>query len=261
MRIDSLLFVHGWATDKWVWEPIASAFKGIDVANMNLPGHGGAEPWDSPTLEPAVRAIERQTARMSGKIIGIGWSLGAQALIASALENVDKFTALILVGATPSFVVKEDFPWAQSRALVKRMLLDMRKNPGETIERFYPLNFTETEHGNEVKGFLKRYRYPGPISCDGSMPGCFPIFKYDEITEALVALFSTDLRARLNELDMPILIIHGKMDGIVPVGAGNYLASAIKGACLKVYENAGHAPFVTETERFERTIRKFLDGL
>lgn len=261
MNVDSLLFVHGWATDRWVWEPYAEAFKGIDSCNVNLPGHGGPGSWDSPTLLPAVREVTRQIDNRAGNILGIGWSLGAQALIASALESRAKFKGLILVGATPSFVTKEDFPCGQSKALVKRMLMDMKKDPGETLKRFYPLNFTEPEKSGRVKEFLERYRYPGPILCDGPIPGCFPAFKYDEITRALEALYSNDLRETLKGLDLPVLIVHGEMDGIVPIGAGEYLASKINGARLEVYEKTGHAPFITEMERFKGTVKKFMDSL
>ncbi len=261
MKIDSLLFVHGWATDNWVWEPYVKAFKDIDSGNINLPGHGGSGSWDSPTLLPAVRELTRQIETRGGNILGIGWSLGAQALMASALENMKKFKGLILVGATPSFVAKDDFPWGQSKALVKRMILDMKKDPAETLKRFYPLNFTESEKTDEVRKFLERYRYPGPISCDGPVPGCFPAFKYGEIIKALVALYSNDLRERLKEIDLPVLVVHGEMDAVVPIGAGQYLASNIKGARIEVYEKAGHAPFITEMERFKGTVKRFMESL
>jgi len=260
MNVDSLLFVHGWATDSWVWEPIASAFKGLEPCNVKLPGHGGQGKWDSPTFHSAVQELTRQTESRTN-ILGIGWSLGAQALIASALEGSTKFTGLILVGATPSFVAKEDFPWGQSRALVKRMIMDMKKDPGGTLNRFYPLNFAESEKSPRVREFMERYRYPGPISCNGPIPGCFPAFKYDEITRALEALYSEDLRETLDALDLPVLIVHGRRDGIVPIGAGQYLASTIDGARLEVYEKAGHAPFMTEPEKFKNTIRRFMDSI
>ncbi len=260
MNVDSLLFVHGWATDSWVWEPFASAFKGLAPLNVNLPGHGGQGKWDTPTIHPAVQEITRQIESRTN-ILGIGWSLGAQALIASALESRQKFTGLILVGATPSFVTKEDFPWGQSRALTKRMIMDMKKDPGGTLKRFYPLNFIGSEKSVRVREFMERYRYPGPISCDGPIPGCFPSFKYGEITRALEALYSEDLREMLDALDLPVLIVHGRMDGIVPIGAGQYLASTIDGARLEVYEKTGHAPFITEPEKFKDTIKRFMDGL
>src|SRR3989304_2798773 len=164
---NDLVFVHGWATDSGVWEGIAKEFAGS--LSIDLPGHGG-------------------------DLIGGGWSLGSQALIAAQPVLKDRFKALVLVGSTPCFVERDDFPWAQSKALVKRMIMDMKKDPAATADRFYSLNFTADEAAtDEAKAFVSRYGYPGPISCEGDVPGCFPKFKYDEITKDLEAIYTVDL--------------------------------------------------------------------
>lgn len=255
-----ILFVHGWATDSWVWEGFARSL-GRDFHNIDLPGHGGRGKWAEPTLAPAISEIERYLSGLPDRsATGIGWSLGAEALIASSLQS-RKFKNLILVGGTPSFVEREGFPCGQSRALVKRMILDMRKDPEETVNRFYGLNFTGSEITSEqAKRFMERYKYPGPVVCGTEAPGCFPAFRYDEITKALEALYSMDLRDGLGRLDIPALIIHGALDTICPPDAGRFLASNIKGAELVIFENAGHAPFLTEAARFNRVASDFLEG-
>ncbi|MDO8427072.1 MAG: alpha/beta fold hydrolase [Deltaproteobacteria bacterium] len=258
---EALLFVHGWATDNRVWESIAGALaKERTVYNIDLPGHGGKKIWAGPSLDPAITEVSRYIAALPGKaVVGIGWSLGAQVLIASALREEKKFKALVLAGATPSFVEQKDFPWGQPKALVKRMIMDMKKDPAGTVERFYKLNFTDDEIGlPQVRDFIGRYKYPGPVSCETDEPGCFPVFKYNEITNALEALYNTDLRQSLGGLDIPILLVHGERDAICPVGAAHYLNKNIKSSRLVVFENAGHAPFLTEAERFKDVLKGFL---
>ncbi len=255
------MLVHGWATDSSVWEGRNAITRG-EVLNIDLPGHGGKAVWDEPTLAPAIKEIFNAVSGFpDGSVTAIGWSLGAEALIAASLEDPRKFHSLVLVAATPCFVEKEDFPWGQPKALVKRMLMDMKKEPGATLERFYPLSFTEEEmKGKGAREFIERFRYPGPIRCDADTPGCFPAFRYGEITKALEALYNTDLRDGLNKIAVPTLIVHGGLDNVCPVGAGRYLAARIKGARLVIFEDAGHAPFITEPERFDDTIREFYRG-
>ncbi|MFQ5735289.1 MAG: alpha/beta fold hydrolase [Thermodesulfobacteriota bacterium] len=253
------LLVHGWATDSSVWEGRNAITRGTVVA-IDLPGHGSAAVWDTPTLCPAVKEIEAAVSSMpSGGVIGIGWSLGACALISAALKAPGRFSSLVLVGATPCFVQRDGFLCAQPRALVKRMIMDMKKAPEQTLARFYSLNFTPGELAGEgAKEFIARYKYPGPVRCDGPVPGCFPAFRYGEITKALEALYDTDLRARLGEMEMPVLVVHGALDSVCPVGAGRHIAGRIKGARIEVFEEAGHAPFLTEPHRFDSIVNDFL---
>lgn len=256
------LFVHGWATDSAVWEGREAITRG-EVLSIDLPGHGAGAVWGEPSLSPAIKEILGNVSGLPDRsVIAIGWSLGAEALIATVMECREKFRALVLVGGTPCFAAKEGFEWGQSRALVKRMIMDMKKDPSATLERFYPLNFTPEElEGVHAREFIERYRYPGPVRCDGVMPGCFPAFRYGEITTALEALYRTDLRETLDTLDIPCLIVHGGLDAICPVGAGGYLASRIKGARIEIFDKAGHAPFITEPERFDAIVNGFLRAI
>lgn len=257
-----LVFVHGWGTDSHVWEEAARGF-GERAIKVDLPGHGGQSRWDEASFAPAVREIG-ESVRPFGrdKAVGVGWSLGAMALIASLTEMKDSFRALVLVGATPCFVEKDDFPWGQPKALVKRMIMDMKKDPATTVDRFYGLNFTDEEKKSpSAAAMIKRYAFPGPVNCDGDKPGCFPSFDYDGITRALEALYMADLRETLRTIDIPVLLVHGRLDMVCPVGAAEYMGSRIKGARLEVFKNAGHAPQVTQPELFEKTLRDFLAGL
>lgn len=251
----TLLFVHGWATDKWVWTDQIKAFKNSrKILNINLPGHGGKIKWNEPTLAPPVQEVLSHLSHAmsdgfsKGRTIGIGWSLGAQILLTSVVENIKKFSGLVLIGTTPCFVKRDDFPWAQPRTIVKKMITDMKKKPHETIKRFYQLNFTDEElETDSAKNLISRYTFPKTN------------FKFDEITTALEALFRADLRDQLRLLDLPVLIIHGKMDNVCPVEAAAYLANKIKGAELIIFEKAGHAPFFTEKDKFNRVIFDFID--
>lgn len=257
-----LIFVHGWATDSWVWEGVANGY-GKDALKAGLPGHGGYGKWDEPSLHPAVRAIREGLKGLGReKAVGVGWSLGSMALMAAFSEMREAFRALVLVGSTPCFVEKEDFPWGQPRALVKRMIMDMKKDPAATVDRFYALNFTEDEKNTKAaRSMIERYRYPGPISCEGEAPGCFPSFRYDEITKALEALYMADLREAVKTIDIPVLLVHGEEDSVCPAGAAEYMCHRIRGSRLEVFKKTGHAPQVTSPELFKVALDDFLAKL
>ncbi|HEY4706614.1 MAG TPA: alpha/beta fold hydrolase [Thermodesulfobacteriota bacterium] len=255
-----LVFVHGWATDSGAWEGIAKEFAGS--ISIDLPGHGGQLGWDESTLKPAIDEIAGRVKGAKKGLIGVGWSLGSQALIAARPLLKERLRALVLVGSTPCFVEREDFHWAQSKALVKRMIMDMRKDPAATVDSFYSLNFTSNEAAtDEAKAFVSRYKYPGPISCEGDLPGCFPKFRYGEITKALEALYTIDLREDIKTIDVPVLLVHGRGDSICPVGAAEYMASRMKRARLEAFDGAGHAPFLTRRDAFISVLKDFMKRL
>lgn len=268
-----LLFIHGWATDCHVWDENIRDFKGegLNVMNLSLPGHGGKNRWDEPTLTPAIREIEGAVGALKSKggggggggVIGIGWSLGGEALIEHAAKKPLFYRALVLVGATPCFVSREGFPHGQSMALVKRMIKDMKEDPAGTLKRFYELNFTAEEMKTAAAPlFLKRYRYPGPMDCErrpGRLPGCYPAFDYAGITTALEAIYSADLRGLLGSLGLPVLIVHGTKDDVTPAASAQFLKQGIKDSSLVLFEDAGHAPFITNRERFKIVLKGFIE--
>ena len=263
-RPSTILFIHGWATDKAVWEDQARRFGDFfKISNISLPGHGGKGIWSVPSLTPALREVEGHiTGTEDGSIIGIGWSLGAQVLIETAIKHCAKFNSLVLVGATPCFVEKDDFPWGQPRAVVKRMVLDMKKDPVAALQKFYALNFTEKElSAEDVRGFIGRYGYHGPFDRPALPPGRAPTFGYGEVTTALEALYNADIRATLARLDLPALVIHGEKDNVCPVKAGRYLAANLKNAELKFCKDSGHAPFITRPAEVHESVTEFLSRL
>jgi pimeloyl-ACP methyl ester carboxylesterase len=68
----------------------------------------------------------------------------------------------------------------------------------------------------------------------------------------------TGLSARLAELTMPVLVVTGDDDRIVPTADSIRLASEIPGASLVVFENCGHVPQEECPEAFMNAAGSFL---
>jgi len=100
-----VLFVHGayhgaWCFGGWLH---ALAGKGVGVAAVDLPGHGGLpQPADYARcgISDYARCVEEAAARLDGPVVALGHSLGALVLTKAA-EKVD-FAALCLVAPSPA---------------------------------------------------------------------------------------------------------------------------------------------------------------
>ncbi|MFO7584218.1 MAG: alpha/beta hydrolase [Anaerolineales bacterium] len=69
------------------------------------------------------------------------------------------------------------------------------------------------------------------------------------------------LAERLDELDLPVLVLTGDDDRIVPTEESIRLSGEIPGASLVVIPNAGHLPHEEKPKEFMQAVREFLNGL
>jgi non-heme chloroperoxidase len=73
-----------------------------------------------------------------------------------------------------------------------------------------------------------------------------------------IASWETDFRSDLESLDVPVLVIHGDDDQIVPFGVGNQTTKFLKDGRLKVYEGGPHALPNIEADGINNDLLGFL---
>jgi pimeloyl-ACP methyl ester carboxylesterase len=76
---------------------------------------------------------------------------------------------------------------------------------------------------------------------------------------SIASLRKTDLRPRLEEIQVPALGIYGQVDRIVNPRQGDVLAQGTSMAEVCYFERSGHFPMADEPERFYQTLSSFLD--
>jgi len=67
-----------------------------------------------------------------------------------------------------------------------------------------------------------------------------------------------DIKPRLREVKVPVLITHGRHDWIIPLSAAEDMQRLYPNARLVVFEKSGHSPQVEEVETWTTAVRKFL---
>ena len=72
------------------------------------------------------------------------------------------------------------------------------------------------------------------------------------------AICTFDVRDRLDELAMPVLVLHGKEDRMTPYLAAERLSDAIAQAKLVGFEGLGHSPHVEDWKAFNKELLDFL---
>lgn len=76
------------------------------------------------------------------------------------------------------------------------------------------------------------------------------------IMQQMQACAAHDTNARLAQLELPTLVIHGTEDQMLPVQNAELIASRIPGARLEIFEDVGHLFFVERPERSAELVRE-----
>jgi pimeloyl-ACP methyl ester carboxylesterase len=79
-------------------------------------------------------------------------------------------------------------------------------------------------------------------------------------TAQLMAIVSWQAYDRLPQISVPMLVIHGKNDRLVPVGNGELIAARIPGAQLVLIPAAGHLFTTDQPEAAQAALLGFLGG-
>lgn len=222
----TLLFLHGFGTNGKVWENQINFFSknhqvlapDLDLSNLDT---------------EAQRIINLCLKGNLQDMVLIAWSMGTFLGLKIYFHLPEKIKALILVGATPKFVKDETFPCGLSLLLVRSLEKKLKRNFLEGMNFFYDLMFSQ-KRPKEIGGF--------------DPP------EYEAAIKSLEELKASDARDLLPKISVPTLILHGEKDQICPVSAANYMRRRISNSRLVVFENEGHAPFISNPEKFNQTI-------
>jgi pimeloyl-[acyl-carrier protein] methyl ester esterase len=79
------------------------------------------------------------------------------------------------------------------------------------------------------------------------------------LQSGLALLRHSDMRKVLETLDIPVSVILGTKDALVPVAVGQYLCDNYLKIQLNSIEGAGHALFLSHTPQVLAVISQFMD--
>ncbi len=76
--------------------------------------------------------------------------------------------------------------------------------------------------------------------------------------KAILAILRFDMRKEVHLIEVPTLVVAGRLDRTVPLRSKVALAQAVPGARLEVIENSGHATPLDAPDEFNRILLEFI---
>ena len=236
-----MVFLHGWGTHPVIWEPLLEHFPYARA--LPLPGYAGSEP--AAGLE---QMAEKIAAQLEDGTMLVGWSLGGQVAARIALDYPDKLARLVLIGATPCFVNRDDWPHGVPGEVFDRFARSLAEDYADTIRRFLALQAQGSDDVRDVLSALRKRLLGQAMPPEGVLEA------------GLGILQNADLRWDMPLINVPTTLVHGMGDKLAPVTAARWLADTIAGAKLHEIQGAGHAPFLSHTQRVADIIAGNMHG-
>jgi len=214
-----LVLLHGWGFNSELFNDLIKQYKGqYRITAVDLPGHGrsndidgGLDKW----CDEIIKTLPKNP-------ILLGWSLGG--LLAIKIATKIAISKLILVASTPNFIQANDWPYGIDENHFRQFSDALELNLSKGLKRFVSL---QTQDKSQLKALNQSIdKFPASAKA---------------LNQGLEILLTTDLVDELNQLKIPIEVILGNHDTLVPYRISNWYDKAkIKTQVL----NAGHLPFL-----------------
>ncbi|MEN5163074.1 alpha/beta hydrolase [Achromobacter kerstersii] len=221
----TLLFVHGWAFDASVWTQLRAALADWPHAVADA-GYFGAAPA---VIDPVTGPVTGpDIAPITGPVIAIGHSLGVMRLLRSLPSNC---VGVVSINGFPRFSAAPDFEAGVPRRMLDRMMKRLSADPAAVVQDF-------RERCAEASALGEP--------------------RLEPLARDLELLRDDDQRSALAALPVPLLILAGEDDPIVPAAMTQAAFGGRVGDERHDLEHGGHLLPVSDAPWCARHIAGFI---
>lgn len=245
-----LVLVHGWAMHSGVWQGFTDRLAGQCMTiEVDLRGHGASREMEGPhTFEQYARDLIRLLEHLEMRDAALlGWSMGASLILKMHALGFRGTGPLVLIGANPSLVQRDDYQSGLAPVIVKRLYKQLQRDYESGMRIFFNLLCTPHEH-ERCKDDSAYQSAMDLAACPDSVVAL----------STLAGLQDEDLRPTAAHIRVPTLIVHGERDEICLSNGGRFLADTIPGAHMLMLPDTGHMPFINRRKRVAAAVLNFL---
>ena len=239
-----IVFHHGWplSGDDWDAQMLFFLQQGFRVIAHDRRGHGRssqtADGHDMDTYAADVAALAEALDLRDA--IHVGHSTGGgEATRYVAKHGAKRAAKLVLIGAVPPTLVKSaSYPDGAPLEVFDGLRAALAANRADFYWTF-PIPFYSYNRDGAVLNEAVRSNW-----WRQAMMGAA-----NAQYECIKAFSETDFSADLGSIDVPVIILHGEDDQIVPVANAHASARLVKRPVLKTYPGLPHGMCTTHADR------------
>ena len=250
----ALLLIHGSNSLLQTWEPLVALLGDkYRLISLDLYGHGltGPNPtgaYDADTnIAVAVRVLDTVGV---DKAYWVGNSMGGWLTWRAGLSVPERIAGLVLIDASGAQVEQKGQLYLGARlaqSSVGQMLLP-EITPRFLVKSSLEENFAQPERLTEalVDRYWELLRFPG---------------NRQAAVDRAKTPREPEKWAEVGTLKMPVLLLWGEQDKVIPLSHARAFEAAIPGSKLITYADAGHLPMEETPEQVARDIDVWIQSL
>jgi pimeloyl-ACP methyl ester carboxylesterase len=248
-----LVLVHGLsgAWQNWL-EQIPQLARSHRVVAMDLPGFGSSPmpPWEISIS--AYGTFVRDFCEKLGidRCALVGNSMGGFIATEVAIAEPQRVEKLVLVSAA-------GITFARARREPAAVIGRMGRAAGPLLLKLQLGGIKRP--GSRRLAFQGIFFDPNGLHRELLWENVIPAFDSPAYYDAITTLVGYDIRDRLEEIEVPTLVVWGRNDRVVPVPAAHAYGRRIgDNARVEVFDHCGHVPQLERPLRFNRLLEQFL---
>ncbi|MEP7356299.1 MAG: alpha/beta fold hydrolase [Anaerolineales bacterium] len=244
----TLLLLHGYPLSRRLWRPqLEYLTDAAHVIAPDLRGHGDSDAREGPytmdqLADDAVALLD--SLGLSQPAVVAGLSMGGYVALALCRRHPSRVAGLILAATKAG----ADSPEAQANR-EKSAALAREKGVEAIADSMLPKMFAPATYTAN----------PGLVAEARAMMAATPL--NGVVGDLLGMKVRPDSTALLAQITIPVLVIHGQEDQLIPAREAEATHAGLPNARLALVPNAGHLLNLEQPEAFNAEVRTFLQSL
>jgi len=251
-----IVFSHGWplTADDWDGQMLFFGQQGYRVIAHDRRGHGrSSQTWDgndmntyADDLAELFEALDLKDAIMVGHSTG-----GGEVARYLGRHGSKRVAKAVLISAIPPLMLKtEKNPLGSPMAVFDELRAAMAANRPQFYKDITLPFYGYNRPGAKIsEGIREHWWLQGMTGSIKAHYDCIAVFSETDFTEDL------------KKIDIPVLVLHGEDDQIVPIAAaGPQSAKLLKNATLKTYPGFPHGMPATNADVINADLLAFFKG-
>ena len=250
-----VVFSHGWplSADDWDTQMLFFLQHGYRVIAHDRRGHGrSTQTGDGHDMDHYADDLAALTAHLDLQdAVHVGHSTGGGEVVHYiARHGESRVAKAVLISAVPPLMVKTD---ANPGGLPKSVFDDLQAQLAANRSEFYRALPSGPFYGFNRPGVEPSEAIIENWWRQGMMGGAKAHY------DGIVAFSQTDFTEDLKKITVPVLVMHGDDDQIVPYAdSGPLSAKLVQNGALKTYEGFPHGMPTTEAETINADLLAFV---